>query len=141
MWTKTYSKVFQGINREDIWRVWTDVNSWPKWQNDLDDCKMEGSFSVGNHFLLKPKGVKAVKIVLTKIEEGRGFTDCTKFPLAKMYDNHEMEETPQGLKLTHTLVVTGPLQWLWVKLVAKNVADTVPAQVEALVNFARSLRS
>ncbi len=87
--------------------------------------------------MLKPKGVSAVKIVLTDIKEGYCFTDCTSFFGAKMYDTHAMEETPDGLKLTNTLVVTGLLKWLWIKLVAQNVADTVPAETEALVKLAR----
>ena len=137
MWTKTYSKIFQGIKREDIWNIWKDVNSWPTWHNDLDYCKLEGDFVVGNHFMLKPKGVNAVKIVLTEINEGYNFTDCTSFFGAKMYDTHAMEETVDGLKLTNKLFVTGPLKWLWIKLVAQNVADTVPREIESLVKLSR----
>ena len=138
MWTRTFSKTYPEIRKEDVWRLWTDVNHWPKWHGDLDGCKMEGTFAVGNHFMLKPKGMKAVKIVLTEVEDGEKFTDCTTFFGAKMYDTHAMEETPEGLRLTNTLVVTGPLKWLWIKLVAKNVADTVPDETEALVQLARS---
>ena len=137
MWTRTYSKTFQGINPKAIWRIWTDVNNWPTWHGDLDYCKLEGDFKVDNHFMLKPKGVNPVKIVLTEINEGRYFTDCTAFFGAKMYDTHTLEETPDGLKLTNKLVVTGPLKWLWIKLVAQNVADTVPEEMESLVNLAR----
>lgn len=137
MWTRTYSKVFQGLDKAEVWRIWADVNNWPKWHGDLEYCKMEGDFVVGNHFMLKPKGVGAVKIVLTEIEPGYKFTDCTTFFGAKMYDTHTLEETPDGLKLTNTLVVKGLLQLLWVKLVAKNVAYTVPDEMEALVNLAR----
>ena len=139
MWTKTYSKTFQGLKREDIWRIWTDINNWPTWHGDLDYCKLEGDFKVGNHFFLKPKGFQPVKIVLTEINEGYSFTDCTSFFGAKMYDTHAMEETVDGLKLTNKLVVTGPLKWLWIKLVAQNVADTIAEETENLVKLARSL--
>lgn len=137
MWTKTYSKTFNGIKREDIWHLWTDVNNWPTWHGDLDYCKLEGDFAVGNYFMLKPKGVNPVKIALTEINEGHYFTDRTSFFGAKMYDTHTMEETALGLKLTNKLVVTGLLKWLWIKLVAQNVADSVPTEMEALVKLAR----
>jgi len=137
MWTRTYSKTFQGLKKEDIWSIWTDVNHWVDWHGDLDYCKLEGPFAVGNHFMLKPKGVGPVKIVLTEIIENQSFTDCTTFLGAKMYDTHALEETPEGLKLTNTLVVTGPLKWLWIKLVAQNVADTIPEETEALVALAK----
>lgn len=137
MWTKTYSQTFKNVNRETIWRLWTDVNNWPKWHADLDFCKLEGDFAVGNHFILKPKGIKPVKIVLTEVNEGNSFTDCTAFFGAKMYDTHTLEETAEGLKLTNTLKVVGPLKWLWVKLVAQNVANTVPVEMQALVKQAQ----
>lgn len=137
MWTKTYSKTFKDVKREDIWCIWTDINNWTKWHGDLDFCKLEGKFEVGSHFFLKPKGMKPVKILLTEINTGYSFTDCTSFCGAKMHDTHAMEETEEGLKLTHTVAVTGPLKWLWIKLVAKNVAASAEEETEALVRLAR----
>jgi hypothetical protein len=134
MWTRTYSKTYEGLDKEKLWAIWTDVNNWPSWHGDLDYCKLEGSFAIGNSFTLKPKGAPAVKIILTEIIEGQEFTDCTQFFGAKMYDTHKMEETEEGLRLSNKLVVTGPLKWLWIKLVAKNVADSVPDEMEALVS-------
>lgn len=138
MWTQSFSKIYSEAKKETLWNLWADVNNWPMWHSDLDYCKMEGPFEVGNHFFLKPKGVKPVKIVLTEIEEGQKFTDCTAFFGAKMYDRHTIEETPEGIKLTNSLTVTGPLTWLWVKLVAQNVANTVPNEMDALVKLAAS---
>ena len=140
MWTRTYSKTFKNVEKEEIWRIWTDVNNWPKWHGDLDYCKMEDSFVVGKHFILKPKGVRPVKIIITEIDEGNKFTDCTSFFGAKMYDTHALEETPNGLQLTNILVVTGPLKWLWIKLVAQDVANTVPDEMEALIELAARFR-
>ena|SRR3989344_7339652 len=137
MWTKTHSNIYQGINKKNIWRIWADVNNWPTWHGDLDYCKMNGDFNVGNHFMLKPKGAPAVKIELVEIDVGNKFTDRTKFFGAKMYDTHAMEETSEGLRLTNTLVVTGPLKFLWIKLVAQHVANTVPQEMDALVKLAR----
>ncbi len=137
MWTRTYSKHYEGLNKEVIWQIWTDVNHWSEWHGDLDYCKMESDFEVGNYFMLKPKGIKAVKITLTEIEKNRKFTDCTHFFGAKMYDTHALEETENGLLLSNTCVVTGILTPLWVKLVANHVADTVPDEMEALVKLAR----
>ncbi len=139
MWVRTFSRTYSNVSKEKIWELWTDINNWPTWHGDLDYCKLEGAFEVGNHFMLKPKGVRAVKIILTKIVAGHSFTDCTAFFGAKMYDTHTMEETPEGLKLTNKLVVNGPLYWLWIKLVAQNVADTIPGEMDALVKHARGL--
>lgn len=137
MWMRTHSKFYPDVSAQKLWEIWTDINNWPKWHNDLDYCKLDGGFVVGNHFTLKPKGVPAVKIILTEINEGRNFTDCTNFFGAKMFDTHSMEEKENGVLLTNKLVVTGLLQWLWIKFVAQNVADSVPDEMDALVKLAR----
>jgi len=137
MWKRSYSKIATGVKREDIWAVWIDVNNWPAWQHDLEYCTLDGKFEVGNHFFLKPKGVSQVKIIITEVIDGCSFTDCTQFFGAKMYDTHVMHETSDGLMIAHTVVVTGPLRWLWVKLVAQNLADTVPQQMEALIAYVK----
>lgn len=137
MWSKTHQQTFTGINKDDIWRLWADINNWPTWHDDLEYCRLNGSFAVGNHFMLKPKGMRAVKITITSINKGKSFTDCTNFWGAKMFDTHALEETAEGLKLTNTLTVTGPLSWLWIKLVAQHVADSVPTEMENLIKLAR----
>ncbi len=138
MWKRTFTKVYKNVSKEAIWKLWTDINNWPTWHDDLEYCRLVGKFEVGNHFLLKPKGVSEVKIMLTDIKHLQHFTDCTSFFGAKMYDTHAIEETPEGdLRITNTLIVTGPLRWLWVKLVAQNVADSVELETETLVKLAR----
>jgi len=54
-----------------------------------------------------------------------------------MYDIHELEETNEGLKITSTIKVTGWLSYVWVFLVAKNVANSAPHEMESLVNLVR----
>lgn len=137
MWQKTFQKTYSNVNPKAIWQLWTDVNNWPQWHSDLEACHLEGPFEVGNHFYLQPKGVKPVRIILTEIIEGKSFTDRTDFFGAKMYDTHEMGVTEAGVHLTSTITVKGPLAWLWVKLVAQNVAAGVPEEMDAVVKRAR----
>lgn len=141
IWTSTYSKTFSGIESKDIWKLWTDVNNWPAWHSGLEYCKLEEDLKVGSVFVLKPKGAFPVKIKITELEEGRSITDCTSFLGAKMYSAHRLEETSEGLQLSHVLRVTGPLKWLWVKLVAQKVAAAAPEMTEALVELARKKKA
>ena len=138
MWRVTHSKVYQGVKKEDVWRVLTDVNNWATWHGDLDSCIMEGPFKVGNHFMLKPKGMSAVKIVLTDVQPGKQFTDCTSFFGAKMPHTFLLEETPEGLRISSALSVTGILSWVWIKLVAQHVADSALEEMDAAAALARN---
>ena len=140
MWVKSYSKIYRDINKEDIWHLWSDVNKWPEWDSELKYCDMKGAFVEGNHFILKPLNGPKVKITLSEVVIHKKFTDFCKFIGATMHDAHELEETPEGLRITSKITVTGPLSFLWVKIVAKNVANSVPKQMDALVNLARARR-
>jgi hypothetical protein len=138
MWIRSYSKVYKNIKKEDIWRLWSDVNNWPMWDKELEYCKMKGAFAEGTQFILKPKGGPKVNIVLSEVETNKKFTDYCKFLGATMYDAHNLEETSDGLRITNTITVTGTLRYLWIFLVAKNVANSIPKQMDSLVSLARS---
>ena len=71
MWPKSYSKIYQNVSKEIIWRLLSDVNNWPKWHSDLEYCKMEGELLVGNYFMLKPKKAPAAKIEIINVEIGK----------------------------------------------------------------------
>ena len=139
MWIQIHSVVAKDIRVEDIWNAWIDVNSWTEWHSGLEYCKLSDDFAVGNYFLLKPKGAREVKIQLTEVEKNKSFTDCTTFFGAKMFDTHIIEKKKSGsILLTNKIVVEGPLTWLWVKLVAQNVANSTPNDLESLIDFIKS---
>jgi len=137
MWKREFSKVYEDVNPKKIWSLWEDVDNWPKWHRDLEYCKLDGKFSIGSYFILKPKNMGAVKIKITALKEGEYFTDCTEFFGAKMYDTHRITKTKEGLKISNSLWVTGPLSWIWIKLVAQYVASTIEEKISALVELSK----
>lgn len=112
MWTKSYSVVTKEVTKEQMWKLFADVDDWHTWDSGIEFAKMEGKFEKGNQFLLKPKDGPKVKIKLIETVENQKFIDLTQFPLAKMYGEHTFEETPQGLKITTTMKVEGFLAFL-----------------------------
>ncbi|MBL8022106.1 MAG: polyketide cyclase [Leptospirales bacterium] len=138
MWSKSFSKKVSSVRVQDLWKVWSDVNQWHTWQTDLDFARLEGPFVAGNSFLLRPKGGPEIKIQLLSVQENREFTDLTRFPLARMYGAHEFLEQDGELEIKTTISIEGPLAFLWRKLVAEDVANSLPAQTEALVDRVRN---
>ena len=135
MWTKSHSIVTTEATKEQMWKLFADVNNWHTWDSGIEFATMEGKFEKGNHFILKPKGGPKVKIALVETIENKKFVDCTTFPLAKMYGEHTFEETKEGLRITTTMKVEGAFGFLWRKLVAQGIADglakEMPEQVKA----------
>ena len=138
---KKFSEVYTNVQKEQVWKVWADVESWPKWDKQLQYCTMQEAFSQGSQFILKPVGGPKVKIMLSEIVCNEKFTDYCKFFGATMMNTHELVKELNGLRITHTVTVTGPLTYVWVKLIAKNVANSIPIQTNNLVNYTRSINA
>ena len=139
MWTKSHSIVTKEVTKEQMWKLFADVNNWHTWDEGIEFAKMEGEFEKGNFFTLRPKGGPNVKVELLETVENKSFLDVTKFPLAKMFDNHTFEETPQGLKFTNTISVTGVLGFLWRKIVAQKIVDSLPNDMQTQIKAASKL--
>lgn len=139
MWTRSYSVTTDKVNGQQLWQLFADVNNWHTWDDGVEFASIEGKFEQGNHFILKPKNGPKVKIELVETIPARKFTDLTRFPLAKMWGEHLFEETPEGLRMTTTMTVKGPLSFLWVKLVAADIVKGLPADMEAQIAKAATL--
>ena len=139
MWIKSYSVVTNEVTAEQMWKLFSDVNNWHTWDKEIEWAKMEGEFSKGNHFMMRPKGGPNVKIKLVETTPNKSFTDFTKFPLAKMYGTHTFENTSEGLKITTTMKVQGILDFLWIKLVAQKIVDGLPIEMQVQIQTAKLL--
>jgi len=129
----TATRVVEGISREEIYAFWADVNNWTKWNDEIESATLEGTFSKGNFFTLTLKGGSKVKIELLEVEENKGFTDLTKFPLAKMYGIHEIVEKEGKIELIATIKIEGLLSFLWTKIVAQGVADNLGSDMDKMI--------
>jgi hypothetical protein len=134
MWTSTYSKVIKSVKKEAVWQRWTDVNHWHEWIPNVESCQLEKPFVSGSSFILKPKGSPSMTVELLNVKRDHSFTGCTRFFGATMYDIHEMHQDPQGIRLTVTLKVTGPLGFLWRKLVAEKIEANLPILLRNLAS-------
>ncbi|OGH00033.1 MAG: hypothetical protein A2600_13870 [Candidatus Lambdaproteobacteria bacterium RIFOXYD1_FULL_56_27] len=141
MWSQSYSKTVKELTRDQVWQVWIDINHWPEWQSDLESTRLEGEFLAGTFFHFRPKGGPNLRLKLVQVEPTQSFTDLTRFPLAKMYGQHELIDKGEELEIKITLRLVGPLGFLWRKLVVEGIARGLPEQTERLIEQTRSTQS
>ena len=139
MQQKTFSTITTACTKEQIWKLMSNVNDWNKWDNSVEHSELQGDFKTGSVFLLKPKGGPKVRIKLVEVKPPAYFKDQTMFPLAKMNGEHWYEDTPQGLKITVTMTITGLLSGLWYKLVMKDIVQRLPEEIKSQIAEAKKL--
>ena len=137
MWTGSYSQRVTGVPADKIWRVWTDVNRWTEWQDDIESAKLEGPFIKGAIIHLRPKGGPNVKVELLGVEPLVNFTDLTRFPLAEMTVDHDLVRYGDELEIRTSIKVTGALAFLWSRIVAKDILASLPEQTRRLIERAK----
>lgn len=140
MITNTYTYTTKEITQNQIWTLMTDVNHWKNWDDTLEKSEMQDPFEAGNFFMIRPTGGPDVKIQLVEVKPKSYFKDYTKFPLAKMYGEHFYENTSEGLKITITMSISGPLGFLWNLIVMKDIVRHLPEDVRTQINEAKKIR-
>jgi hypothetical protein len=140
MWTKSHTSVTKAVTKTQMWKLFADVNNWHTWDEGIEYAKLDGKFEKGNTFQLRPKGGPDITVTLLEVVNNERFIDMTSFLLARMYDEHQFEDTSEGLKITNTISVKGVLGFLWVRLVAKKIADSMPADMEAQIKAASTYK-
>jgi hypothetical protein len=137
MWSKSYSTTVTDLTAEKVWSVWTDVDRWKDWQDDIEFANLEGSFVEAGIIQFRPKGGPTLKLELTEVVPKRKFVDLTRFPLAKMHDSHELISHADGLEIRTTISLSGPLAFVWRKIVAEGIVSGLEAQTAKLIERCR----
>jgi len=139
MWTKSHSITTKEATKEQMWKLFTDINNWHVWNNEIEFAKLDGKFEAGNHYIIQPKNGRIVKVELLEVVDNKHCLELGAFPLAKMYYDHILEETSSGLKITSTITMKGLLSFLWIQLVVRKIAATMPAHVHEQIKVASKL--
>jgi hypothetical protein len=115
------------------------IARWPEWDPGLEWTAIDGPAIVGAPFRLKPRGGPVVKLNVEAADAPRHFADVAHLPLAKMRTAHWFEPLPEGgTRFKVTITVTGPLGFLWTRLVAREQADSAPDHARAFLAFAET---
>ncbi|MFJ9697188.1 hypothetical protein [Kitasatospora sp. NPDC101183] len=111
---------------------WADTATWPQWSQDTEWVRLDGEFAEGTTGTLKPKGGPKTRFVVTVLTD-REFTDVSHLPGAKLTFRHLVEVTEAGGTVVEvTASLAGPMAWLWKRILGKDIARTVPADLAGL---------
>ncbi len=119
------------------WKIWSDTNSWPEWNPDVQSMTLNGPFAAGTTGTMKTKqGTRAIQ--LTEVVPGTSFRlETTVIPLTRFAFACKVSAGPAGkTTLSQAIRVGGPLGGLVGGMMGKQIADTFPALLQGLARRA-----
>ncbi len=81
---------------------------------------MTDNFVAGGHYTLKPKGGPKVKATILTVEPNTRFIDVSHLPGAKLKFDHSLTREGEVNLVTIVMSISGPLSFLWAKILGKN---------------------
>jgi uncharacterized protein YndB with AHSA1/START domain len=107
MWAYEHS-VETTATPEALWHHWSDMATWPQWNDGVEKIDVEGPFEVGTVFTMTPPGDEPIRMRLVEIEHGESFTDEMDAGDFVVRTEHRLEPAAAGLtRITYRTEITG----------------------------------
>lgn len=135
MWTAEFS-IETKASKKSIWHLWSDLPNWNNWDKEVKSSQIFGPFEKDSWGKLKPIKGPATKFEIVECTPFKSFTTRSFLPFCKMDFIHEIEELPSAIKVTHKVLMSGPLTFVFSKLIAINIEKGLPKAVVSLIKNA-----
>ncbi len=119
-----------------VFRIWSDVEHWPLWDVEITWAKLNGPHAVGTTGALKPVNGPRTNFTVIEVIQNQSFTDVSHLPGAKLQFIHQLAQTGDMTQVTHTVSISGPLAWLWEKILGHNLRRGLQPAVQGLIKLA-----
>jgi uncharacterized protein YndB with AHSA1/START domain len=94
---------------EAIWRHWSDIAAWPRWNDAIEKIEIDGPFAVGTTFTMIPPGDEPIRMRLVEIVPGQLFTDEMDAGDFVVRTEHRLAPATGGrTRISYRTEITGP---------------------------------
>jgi Polyketide cyclase / dehydrase and lipid transport len=122
-----------------VWRVWTDVASWPEWDVSKEIARLDGEFEVGTAGWAKQRNNLGGLFMITLIDPGQRFVTECPLPVGagKVIFDHRIEVLDHGrVRVVKSVAVQGGFAPLFRLVVAPRMRRDI---AESLAGSAASV--
>ena len=108
VWRKEYA-VETSATPETIWSIFRDVPAWKSWNAGIEQIEIDGPFTVGTWFTMKPPGEEALRSQLIDVRENACFIDETRVGDLVIKVAHRIESLgPKRTRVVYAVDASGP---------------------------------
>lgn len=116
----------------EVFALYADAESWPRWDPDLVSATRDGPFVVGAVGTIKPRQGPTTRIRITRVEPDARFDAEARLPLCTMRFEHLVVPDGALTRVTHRVVFEGLLAPLFVRLIGPSLREGIPRTMAGL---------
>src|SRR4030081_271783 len=93
-----------------VWQIWSDVNTWPEWNPDMKESRLDGPLKAGQTGVIHTRSGGKHDVVVTIFADGRSFErESTAMPATKMAILATITPTSTGSRISQAFEARGLL--------------------------------
>jgi uncharacterized protein YndB with AHSA1/START domain len=115
-----------------VFACWADAAGWATWDPDVKAASMDGPFATGTTGRIAPREGPTMAIRLSRVEPGRAFDAEARLPGCTMRFEHRMEPRGPETLVTHRVVFSGPLAFLFRRIIGPQLVRGIPGTMAGL---------
>jgi uncharacterized protein YndB with AHSA1/START domain len=110
---------------ERVWRIWSDVSTWQRWNPDVLSVTLEGPFVSGARGQMTTKAGGTHDITLQAVQPGRSFElETSPIPLGRFHFACQVEPAGQDAStISQSITIRGPLGPLYSAMMGPRIAQ------------------
>jgi uncharacterized protein YndB with AHSA1/START domain len=124
---------------ERVWRLWSDVRTWPGWNPDVQAVQIDGPFATGATGTMTTKAGGTHAIRLTDVRPGRSFRlETSPAPLSTFVFQCDIRPTGGGSTIGQSVSMRGPLGGVYSAMMGRGIAQGFEPILAGLKSAAES---
>lgn len=132
--------VMTTATKAQIWRVWTDVETWKDWDHEIEFSRLDGPFKEGTTGCLKMHNSPILKTKITQVEPLFRYVFETKLFLATSVSTSIIDQVDHKTYVTLVNEIRGPLALFYVLLIGRGIKNKTPLEIERMLKKASQER-
>jgi uncharacterized protein YndB with AHSA1/START domain len=120
-----------------LWRHWSDVAAWPRWNAGIETIEIDGPFAVGTTITMTTPGQEPIPLRIVELVPGAVFTDEMDAGDFVVRTAHRLETLAGGgTRVIYRTEITGPAADEIGPKLGPEITDDFPEVLAALVTLA-----
>lgn len=124
--------------KTNVWQTLIDVHNWHRWDTELIEANLEGSFEKGAKGTMKPKTGPKLKFYISEIVPNQSYTINTIMPVGELVIKRSLTEKDNQIHFTDDISFTGFFKYIFGFMLGGQFRKVLP---EVMNNFKRIAES